>query len=433
MATKLKNLKVKKVDFVDEGANPDAHIELFKRKDGKPEEDPKGPKEDDEEEEKQNEGGVMKRLLSAIAKMVGINPGELNSAIEEIEKGNSESFKEKMAQRKAQKIADEIWDFCYALQSSLCSVLWDEDLDGAGATAAMIENLDEFYSVVKDAISQWSDGKVSNIAKNDQEISEEELAVMKSAQARLNETIQKASEGKENGPEDDEPKGDGEEMKIDKSKMTESERAFFESIEKRYGTEEGTGAPETPPVVNPAQGTTQTSEEAVAKALQTLGLSGTANTGDAGSADTGDDIFKGLNPGLKAQVEALMKFKADAEEKEMKEICKRYAILGKTEEELLPVLKSTKAVSQEAYDQVIKTLDDAKAAVENSGTFSEIGKSGHAGVAKGADASSAEGKIASIAKSYVEKNPTMNYVDAVAKAWEDNPELVLQYEEEAGL
>ena len=51
MATKLKNLKVKKVDFVDEGANPDAHIELFKRKDGKPEEDPKKPKEDDEEEE----------------------------------------------------------------------------------------------------------------------------------------------------------------------------------------------------------------------------------------------------------------------------------------------------------------------------------------------------------------------------------------------
>lgn len=433
MATKLKNLKVKKVDFVDEGANPDAHIELFKRKDGKPEEDPKGPKEDDEEKEKQNEGGVMKRLLSAIAKMVGINPGELNSAIEEIEKGNSESFKEKMAQRKAQKIADEIWDFCYALQSSLCSVLWDEDLDGAGATAAMIENLDEFYSVVKDAISQWSDGKVSNIAKNDQEISEEELAVMKSAQVRLNEAIQKASEKKEDGPEDDEPKGDGEEMKIDKSKLTESERAFLESIEKRYGTEEGAGKPETPPAGTAAQGASQSSEEAVAKALQTLGLTGATNTGDTGTADTGDDIFKGLNPGLKAQVEALIKFKADAEEKEMKEICKRYAILGKTEEELLPVLKSTKAVSQEAYDQVIKTLDDAKAAVENSGTFSEIGKSGHAGVAKGADTSSAEGKIASIAKSYVEKNPTMNYVDAVAKAWEDNPELVLQYEEEAGL
>lgn len=297
----------------------------------------------------------------------------------------------------------------------------------------MIENLDEFYSVVKDAISQWSDGKVSNIAKNDQEISEEGLTVMKSAQVRLNEAIQKASEKKEDGPEDDEPKGDGEEMKIDKSKLTESERAFLESIEKRYGTEEGAGKPETPPAGTAAQGASQFSEEAVAKALQTLGLTGAANTGDAGTADTGDDIFKGLNPGLKAQVEALMKFKADAEEKEMKEICKQYAILGKTEEELLPVLKSTKAVSQEAYDQVIKTLNDAKAAVENSGTFSEIGKSGHAGASKGPDANSAEGKIDSIAKSYVEKNPTMSYVDALAKAWEDNPQLVLQYEEEAGI
>ena len=33
MATKLKHLKVTNVDFVDEGANPDAFIKLFKRKD----------------------------------------------------------------------------------------------------------------------------------------------------------------------------------------------------------------------------------------------------------------------------------------------------------------------------------------------------------------------------------------------------------------
>lgn len=34
MATKLKNLKVRKVDFVDEGANPDADIKMKKRKQG---------------------------------------------------------------------------------------------------------------------------------------------------------------------------------------------------------------------------------------------------------------------------------------------------------------------------------------------------------------------------------------------------------------
>ncbi len=33
MATKLKKLKIRKVDFVDQGANPDAHIGMAKRKD----------------------------------------------------------------------------------------------------------------------------------------------------------------------------------------------------------------------------------------------------------------------------------------------------------------------------------------------------------------------------------------------------------------
>lgn len=32
MATKLRNLKIKKVDFVDEGANPDADIKMRKKK-----------------------------------------------------------------------------------------------------------------------------------------------------------------------------------------------------------------------------------------------------------------------------------------------------------------------------------------------------------------------------------------------------------------
>ena len=33
MATKLKNLSISKVAVVDEGANPDAHIRMMKRKD----------------------------------------------------------------------------------------------------------------------------------------------------------------------------------------------------------------------------------------------------------------------------------------------------------------------------------------------------------------------------------------------------------------
>ena len=64
---------------------------------------------------------------------------------------------------------------------------------------------------------------------------------MKSAVERLNETIEKAckdtkkEKSEENGPNNNEnPKGDEEEMgmKIDKSKLTDAERAFMESTEK---------------------------------------------------------------------------------------------------------------------------------------------------------------------------------------------------------
>ena len=64
MATKLKNLKIRKVDFVDEGANPDAHIGMFKRKVGEGKEA--------EEGDAKGSGGILKRLLGFIGKAAGI-------------------------------------------------------------------------------------------------------------------------------------------------------------------------------------------------------------------------------------------------------------------------------------------------------------------------------------------------------------------------
>jgi len=82
---------------------------------------------------------------------------------------------------------------------------------------------------------------------------------------------------------------------------------------------------------------------------------------------------------------------------------------------------------------LIAALDGAKNAVEKSGAFTEIGKSGYRPSATPVvNENYAEAKISGIAKSYVEKDPTMSYTDAVAKAWEDNPELMAAYEEEAG-
>lgn len=442
MATKLKNLKVTKVDFVDQGANPDAHIMLFKSRNGgsgTKDGDPvsKGGESGTEPSGSGDRGNVLKRLFEAIAKAVTMKPEDLDNAVEQIEKGGAETFSETISRRKNQKIADEIWDVCYALQASLCSILWDEELDSAGASAAMGESIDEFHKVVKDSVSQWTAGKAVGITKNAGEVTAMELEAMKAVHKRLSETIEKASAipGAEEPANKENQKGEVDMGKIDKSRLTGAERAFLEDIEKRCAAEEpGSVEKKTSAGDGTKQeGAGKQEEDAVTKALQALGLgTGTQQT------EVHEDIYKGLHPALKAEFEALRKFREDTEEKELREVAKSYEIIGKKEEELYPVLKSVKAAGTEAYSQLITVLDGVKAAVEKSGVFSEIGKLGHSApgmvppVQQAAAATSAETRIEGIAKGYMEKDPSMSQLDAVAKAWEDNPDLLAEYDEEAG-
>ncbi len=415
MATKLKNLKIKKVDFVDEGANPDAHIRMVKRKGG--------PEQSVGDNGEKNVGFVS-RLFSFIGKAAGMNQEEINSAMDEIQKGDSVSFGEKYNEAKNRKIADEIWDICYALQSSLCSILNDEELDGTSAATAMEDSLGEFTEVVKEAISNWSSGKAINIVKNE-EVSEVDLSMMKSAVERLNDSIEKASGacsggGKPKDKKKDQQKtekseGDEEEMKIDKSKLTTAERLILEDIEKRYGTEETPAVPEQP---------VATETPAVAKSTAAPQTQET----HAEEQTDANDIYKGLNPAVKAELESLKKFREDAETRELEAVAGKYEIIGKKKEDLVPLFKSLRAAGGTAYNDMIAVLDSTVEAVNKSGVFSEIGKSGH-GVMGTSDA---EGKIDAIAKGYMAKEPAMSYTAAVAKAWEDNPELMDAYDEEAG-
>lgn len=98
MATKLKNLKVTKVDFVDEGANPDAHIRLYKRKDGVPEQE---VPENQPIASKQN---VWHKMFGAIAKAAGLKQEEADNMVNMIEKSGAESFGSMMNQRKTRRL-----------------------------------------------------------------------------------------------------------------------------------------------------------------------------------------------------------------------------------------------------------------------------------------------------------------------------------------
>lgn len=415
MATKLKHLKVTSVDFVDEGANPDAHIRLYKRRD-------EAAAEPGTEDPNSDGAGFFKRLSSSLAKMFGLAQ-EPESAEAEVQK-NSASFDEAYGEAKERRVCDEVWDVCLALNQSLCSILGDGALDGAAARTAMLESLEEFDSVAKDSIEQWSAGKTANVVLKNVPMDDATRALAKAAVDALNEQIEKHGHcenddvTKDTATKKDGDKPEGEDdMKIDKSKMTPAERAFYEEIEKRYGTDEaGTPAGQTPP---PAEGTPAPAAPAEA------GTPAPADTGVAKSANTNPNPAPGyapIDPRVQAELDSLRKFRESYEDRELHDVAKRYTLIGKKEDELFPILKSMKAAGGNAYDSYIAVLDESMKLAESSGTFSEIGKSG--GEAPDAWAR-AEAKAAEIMKS---KNVTK--AQAIDEVLMNDPALRAECEKE---
>ena len=394
MATKLKNLKIKKVDFVDEGANPDARIRMLKRKDMEGREA--------EEDGKKSSGGLLKKMFGFIGKAAGMDQSEIDSALDEVRKSGSVSFHESFNEVWNRKAADEIWDACYALHASLCSALNDGDLDSKGKAAAMQESLGEFYSVMQDSFTAWAAGREAGIARTEGE------APMEPDKKR-----------KTNQKEDME--GDGKEMKIDKSKLTAAERAFLESIEKRCGIGEDAGSDneghtEGAAFTEPMCGSFGPE---IKKSVWAMGTF-TQPEGEP------DHIYKNLHPAVKAELEELKKFREAVEDKELTEAAGKYAVIGKKAEELAPLFKSLKAAGGSAYGDMIAILDQAVETVEKSGVFSEIGKSGHGGAADGGAWAEAEAKAVELMKS----KAGISKAQALDEVLAENPELAERCEKE---
>ena len=416
MPAKLKGLKETKVDFVEAGDNKRADVLLFKHRDGQsespsPEPEAGGP-------------GILKRFLTWIAKAAGASAEELDAALAAVEK-DATTFDEKLAQRQRRQAADEIWDYCWMLNDSLCSIFWDDEVPDGDKGPKMETSVDEFVVAVKAAIPKWVEGTPARIAKEQPTIAPERLELAKRTYERLGELIAKA-ESTEPAEEPETPPDGGAEnptdkegvfddMKIDKSKLTPEEVAALEAIEKKAGIpDEPTVGGDTPPVSTPALEPAPTAKAAPAPAPA-------APVAD----DGGEDIYKGLHPAVRAELERLRKQADAAEERELQEVAKKYEIIGKKAEELVPLLKSLKAAGGDAYAQMITVLDASVAAVEKSGIFSEIGKSG------GAATSSADGAWAQIekhAETIQKAAPTLTWAEAVDKACEQHPDLVHEYE-----
>ena len=191
-------------------------------------------------------------------------------------------------------------------------------------------------------------------------------------------------------------------MKIDKSKLSPEELTALEAIEKKAGIQDEPAGDPKPADVNKGAGAPAAGQEPAA-------------------GGEGEDIYKGLHPAVKAELERLRKSADAAEDRELTEIAKKYEIIGKKAEELVPLFKSLKSAGGNAYDQMITVLDASVTAVEKSGIFSEIGK-------KGNGETDAWTAIEKHADEIQKSMPTMTRTQAIDKACEQHPELVHEYE-----
>jgi hypothetical protein len=427
VATKLRNLKVTKVDFVDQGANPDAHILLFKRKE---------PMEKGELETATKGAGekgmnLFEKIGKAIADAIGIkSPEDIGKA--------ASTFEDEKRKARVRRLFDQNWwDYISALRESLEKILTDENLSDSEKEQMIAESLEEFSKTVQGTLTNpaMQTALESAIEKVGRKISSERLERMKNMRDILDNLIQEAetnmntdddmdnddegdlTKGCVKQPKTKTEKGEDVEMKIDKSKMTPAERAFYEEIEKRYGvTEGGNNGGQTSTGTDPVGKSNIQGNDGAAPAAG----SGTNSPTDGGTG-TGGDVYKGLHPDVAAELQELRKFRENAELEKMQGIAKKYEILGKKPDELAKKLIDLKKAGGTAYDDYISVLDEQVQLLEKSGMFSEIGKRGNG-------ENDAWATIEKKADELLKNNPNMTRAQAIDKACELNPELVEAYE-----
>jgi hypothetical protein len=202
MATKLKGLKITSTDLVEQGANQDAHIRLFKRRD------------DD------GDGTPIKKIASAFVKAFSMLAGDKENIAKE-----AETFDENVERERLWELAREMSGFCNALRESFYSIILDTEIGNEEKQTLMLTSLTEFTAAMDTAIPKWA----------------ESGSAATKAQTAANTTNQEKEEI--------------DTMKIDKSKMTEEEKSVLEGFEKKYGAGEESAEPPVQDGVTKGQAT----------------------------------------------------------------------------------------------------------------------------------------------------------------------------------
>lgn len=276
------------------------------------------------------------------------------------------------------KAEEDLTLFTDVLNESFSSIMKDDSLTPDERLDMIQKSMSEFTDTVDDYLSS-----LSILEKSDYEPSD----YYQTADATENLYLRKGEKEMLNFEN------------VDKSLLTPTEASMLEALIKKANGEEVDKDDFRPGKVNPAAAQEEEEENA------------------------------GLPPAVKKALEEVENLKKSYEMNQLEAVAKKYEILGKKASEEAQTLYDLKKSGESNYNAYIAALDAQVDLVEKSGVFAEIGKSGgynYTSVAK----SNAETKIETIAKTYMESDPALTYVDAVTKAWENNPELMAEYERE---
>ncbi len=363
--TRLEDLEVKKIDAVDIGADQKANI-LIKKRGGV--EEPKG--------------NFFKRFFNAFCDSLGVNSEEVRKSMED----EATSFDDVMNEKKIYDVRDQIWNACNSLEQSIVSILLDKECEDK--QAAIAQSIEQFKAFSDDASKSWikleraATDKEDTVVADDFEIAKMQEVIEKSCDP---ETINK--EEKENN------------MAFDISNMTEEEKK-----EALKALQDDAKANKEDAKKNSGSGEDQI-QEAVNKAM----------------SNAMEDVTKRFTSMMDKIMEPIQKRAEEAEQKSLEEVAKKYELLGTKAEELVPVLKSMKATSDEAYNNFIASMDNNLAVIQKSGLFEEIGKSGgaHTGNNDTEGVAKMNAKVAEIKKSM----PNLTDAQAQDIVMQNDPEL----------
>jgi hypothetical protein len=335
-------------------------------------------------------------LLYTIAKKLGMSDEELDAEYEDvdyIEKDDdtASSFDEQFSERNARRVMDDMWDYNYALQESICSILKDKTV--TDKFELINGSIDQFVAAISSAVPVWLLGK--SVMKAGKVMSAERLTRMKSAMESLQAIIAEAEKGDE-----------GKMADINKSALPKDVQEYITKMEAENETLKKTQV--TPPAEPKKDDVLKTLDPVVKKMFDEMETRLTASEARATAAEV-----------------VAKKLMDDGVEKTYVAKAASYDKLGVNVEEFGKVMKTIAEKAPETIEKIDAVLKAANEAVAKGNLFVETGSSRQGGAGNGTSwAKIQAAAVASVAKS----GEKMTDAQAVTK-YLDTAEGKAMYEE----